>query len=167
MPFRRCLCQCKGGATQGGYVIGFTHKNLEVGDTCSWTPAYWKSHRLPRVVNSTLSAEAQSMSAASSMCEWLSLVLAGVQFGPCCAQSLWEAPHRPPCMLVTDCKSLFDHLKSPSAPSLDNRRTSIDIIIIISSSYHHHIIIKSSSNHHHIIIIIIREGVRIMCASVR
>ena len=82
------------------------------------------------------------MSAASSMCEWLSLVLADVQFGPCCAQSLWEAPHRPPCMLVTDCKSLFDHLKSPSAPSLDDRRTSIDIIII-------------------------REGVRIMCASVR
>ena len=132
----------KGGATQGGYIIGFTHKNLEVGDTCSWTPAFWKSHRLPRVINSTLSAEAQSMSAASSMCEWLSLILADVQFGPCCAQSLWEAPHRPPCMLVTDCKSLFDHLKSPSAPSLDDRRTSIDIIII-------------------------REGVRRMCASVR
>eukprot|EP00435_Cladocopium_sp_Y103_P060490 s2072_g22.t1 len=132
----------KGGATQGGYIIGFSHKDLEVGETCSWTPAYWKSHRLPRVVNSTLSAEAQSMSTASSMCEWISLVLADVQFGPCCAQSLWEAPHRPPCMLVTDCKSLFDHLKSPSAPSLDDRRTSIDIIII-------------------------REGVRRMCASVR
>ena len=36
-------------------------------------------------------------------------------------------------MLVSDCKSLFDHLKSPSAPSLDDRRTSIDIIIIRES----------------------------------
>ena len=81
----------------------------------------------------SLSAEAQSMSTASSMCEWMSLVLADVQYGPCCAHSLWETSRRPPCMLVTDCKSLFDHLKSPSAPSLDDRRTSIDIIIIRES----------------------------------
>ena len=123
----------KGGATQAGYVLGFTHKNLEKGETCSWSPAFWKSHRLPRVVNSTLSAEAQSMSGASSMCEWLSLLLAEMRDGPCCAQSLWHAPNRPPCILITDCKSLFDHLKSPSAPSLDDRRTSIDIVIIRES----------------------------------
>ena len=120
----------KGGATQAGYVLGFTHKDLEHGKTCAWTPAYWKSHRLPRVVNSTLSAEAQSMSGASSMCEWLSLLLAEIRDGPCCAQSMWDVPQRPPCILITDCKSLFDHLKSPSAPSLDDRRTSIDIVII-------------------------------------
>ena len=78
----------KGGATQAGYVLGFTHKDLESGKTCAWTPAYWKSHRLPRVVNSTLSAEAQSMSGASSMCEWLSLLLSEIRDGPCCAQPL-------------------------------------------------------------------------------
>ena len=123
----------KGGATQAGYVLGFTHQDLERGFTCDWSPAYWKSHRLPRVVNSTLSAEAQSMSGAASMCEWLSLLLAEIRDGPCCAQSLWDVPRRPPCTLVTDCKSLFDHLKSPSAPSLDDRRTSIDIVIIRES----------------------------------
>ena len=123
----------KGGATQAGYVLGFTHQNLEQGETCNWTPAYWKSHRLPRVVNSTLSAEAQSMSGASSMCEWLSLLLAEMRDGPCCAQSLWDVPNRPYCILITDCKSVFDHLKSPSAPSLDDRRTSIDIVIIRES----------------------------------
>lgn len=123
----------KGGATQAGYVLGFTHQDLEKGFTCDWSPAYWKSHRLPRVVNSTLGAEAQSMSGAASMCEWLSLLLAEIRDGPCCAQSLWDVPRRPPCTLVTDCKSLFDHLKSPSAPSLDDRRTSIDIVIIRES----------------------------------
>ena len=123
----------KGGATQAGYVLGFTHKDLENGVTCEWSPAFWKSHRLPRVVNSTLSAEAQSMSGAASMCEWLSLLLAEIRDGPCCAQSMWEVPRRPPCILITDCKSLFDHLKSPSAPSLDDRRTSIDIVIIRES----------------------------------
>ena len=40
----------KGGATQGGFIIGFSQKRLELGETCDWTPAYWKSHRLPRVV---------------------------------------------------------------------------------------------------------------------
>ena len=124
----------KGGAAQAGYVLGFTHKDLEHGKTCAWTPAYWKSHRLPRVVNSTLSAEAQSMSGASSMCEWLSLLLAEIRDGQCCAQSMWDVPQRPPCILITDCKSLFDHLKSPSAPSLDDRRTSIDIVIIRESA---------------------------------
>ena len=52
--------------------------------------------------------------------------------GPCCAQSMWDAP--PPCIRIADCKSQFDHLKSPSAPSLDDRRTSIDIVIIIESA---------------------------------
>ena len=120
----------KGNATQGGYVVGFTHSDLDQGVTCDWTPAFWKSHRLPRVVNSTLCAEAQSMSTASSMCEWMSLMLTELRDGTACAQSLWQVERRPLCMMVTDCKSLFDHLKSPSAPSLDDRRTSIDIVII-------------------------------------
>ena len=120
----------KGNATQGGYVVGFTHKNIDNSQTCKWTPAFWKSHRLPRMVNSTLSAEAQSMSWAASMCEWISLVVAEAISGRACAQTLWKHPSRPLCVLVTDCKSLYDHLKSPSAPSLDDRRTSIDIVII-------------------------------------
>ena len=120
----------KGGATQGGYIIGFTHKNLEDGEICAWTPAYWKSHRLPRVVNSTLSAEAQSMSCASGMCEWMSLLLADVKFGPAYAQSLWGTAQRIPVMMITDCKSLYDVVHSPSAPSISDRRTAIDAVII-------------------------------------
>ena len=120
----------KQGATQGGYVISFTHRDIQEGQTCCWTPAYWKSHRLPRVVNSTLSAEAQSMSCASSMVEWLSLFLTEVIVGPSLTMSMWNEPQRPPCILLTDCKSLYDHISSPSSPTLDDRRTSIDVIII-------------------------------------
>lgn len=120
----------KQGATHGGYVISFTHRDIQEGQTCCWTPAYWKSHRLPRVVNSTLSAEAQSMSCASSMVEWLSLFLTEVIVGPSLTMSMWNEPQRPPCILLTDCKSLYDHISSPSSPTLDDRRTSIDVIII-------------------------------------
>ena len=33
-------------------------------------------------------------------------------------------------LVATDCKSLYDHLMSQSSPTLDDRRTAIDIIII-------------------------------------
>ena len=40
---------------------------------------------------------------------------------------------RPP-ILITDCKSLYDHLHSPSSPtSIEDRRTSIDVVIIRES----------------------------------
>ena len=39
-----------------------------------------------------------------------------------------------PAILATDCKSLYDHLISPSSPTaVDDRRTSIDIVIIRES----------------------------------
>jgi len=40
---------------------------------------------------------------------------------------------RPP-IVITDCKSLYDHLHSPSSPTaVEDRRTSIDITIIRES----------------------------------
>jgi len=36
-------------------------------------------------------------------------------------------------MVLTDCKSLYDHLLSPSSPTLDDRRTAIDIAILRDS----------------------------------
>ena len=44
----------------------------------------------------------------------------------------WQSTGRQ-VILLTDCKSLYDHLMSPSTPALDDRRTSIDIIIIKDS----------------------------------
>ena len=62
--------------TQAGYVIGFTDKGLDESEQVAWTPAVWKSYRLPRAVGSTLSAEAQAMVSATGTIEWTSLLLA-------------------------------------------------------------------------------------------
>ena len=70
------------------------------------------------------------MANASSMCEWVSLFLTEIVHGQCFSHTLWTQSHRVPTLLVTDCKSLFDHLMSPSAPTLDDRRTALDIVII-------------------------------------
>jgi len=120
----------KAGATQAGYMISFTHADMDVGAECSWSPIYWKSARLPRVVSSTLSAEAQSMAVATSMCEWVSLLLSEALDGPRYVYNFWNHASKRLMLVATDCKSLYDHLMSQSSPTLDDRRTAIDIIII-------------------------------------
>ena len=121
--------------TQAGFIIGFTSKQLNEGQSAPWVPATWKSYKLPRAVSSTLAAESQAMSTAPGTVEWVSLLLAEIIDGPfkdmrICKDALTK---RPP-ILVTDCKSLYDHLMSPSAPtSIEDRRTSIDVVIIRDS----------------------------------
>ena len=121
------------GATQAGYLLSFTSKSMNEGALSAWTPAYWRSHRLPRVVNSTLSAEAQSMTAATGMLEWLLLLCSEVFDGPSSLRASWnQSLHR--CnMILTDCKSLYDHLVSKSAPTLEDKRCALDITIIRES----------------------------------
>ena len=121
------------GATQAGYLVSFTDKAIDKGSVCSWTPAYWKSYRLPRVVNSTLSAEAQAMATASGMIEWIMLLLSEALDGKSFLRSAWQTASRRASVLLTDCKSLYDHLSSRSAPTLDDKRTSLDVIIIRDS----------------------------------
>ena len=127
------FANAKAGATQAGFIVSFVHKDVNLGKDCKCSPAYWKSFRLPRVVSSTLSAEAQSMSVASSMLEWTNLILSEALDGSRCPQSLWGSLGNRLTMLVTDCKSLYDHLSSQSSPTLDDRRTAIDIVILRDS----------------------------------
>ena len=115
------------GATQAGYILSFTSCCMNDGQTAPWTPAYWKSYRLPRVVNSTLSAEAQAM------VEWTLLLLSEILDGPTFLRASWQTASNRLAMVATDCKSLYDHLRSQSSPTLDDRRTSLDIIIIRES----------------------------------
>ncbi|OLP92915.1 Copia protein [Symbiodinium microadriaticum] len=123
----------RGGATQAGYVISFADASMDSGSIAQWSPAFWKSYRLPRVVNSTLSAEAQAMTTATGMCEWSLLLLSEALDGPCFLQSMWQQAARRKAMIVTDCKSLFDHLQSRSSPTLDDKRTALDIVILRES----------------------------------
>eukprot|EP00435_Cladocopium_sp_Y103_P025163 s1174_g6.t1 len=124
----------RGDHTQAGFMISFSQKGLNDGQVATWNPAAWRSYRLSRAVSSTLSAESQAMSTASGTVEWLALMMHEIQHGPFDlrdARSLLKQ-HQP--MLITDCKSLYDHLHSPSSPTaIEDRRTSIDICIIKES----------------------------------
>lgn len=120
--------------TQAGYIIGFTDQSLQDGAVAPWCPVTWKSHRLSRAVSSTLAAESQSLSIATGTCEWILLVLSEILDGPCFMRDCREKLSVRKAIVVTDCKSLFDHLFSPSAPTaIEDRRTSIDVAIIRES----------------------------------
>ena len=69
-----------GTHTQAGYIVGFIHSDLQNGLECSWTPACWRSCKMPRAVSSTLAAESQAM---FGTVEWLaaSFRTAGLTFG--------------------------------------------------------------------------------------
>eukprot|EP00435_Cladocopium_sp_Y103_P026818 s1587_g6.t1 len=123
-----------GTHTQAGYIIGFTERQLQEGQVSTWCPVTWKSYKLSRAVSSTLAAESQAMSVASSTVEWLLLLLAESLDGPLDVRNCRDVLSRRRPVLVTDCKSLYDHLHSPSSPtSIDDRRTSIDVVIIRES----------------------------------
>ena len=94
----------------------------------------WRSLGLSRAVSSTLAAESQAMSIASGTVEWMMLILAELIDGPFSVRQAADVLKRRSPILVTDCKSLYDHLASPSSPTaVEDRRTSIDITIIQES----------------------------------
>ena len=123
-----------GTHTQAGHILAFTSKHLQDGKVTWWCPATWRSHKLSRAVSSTLAAESQSMSIATGTVEWMSLILTECLDGSFSMHECRDMLARRPPLIVTDCKSLYDHLTSPSAPTaVEDRRTSIDITIIRES----------------------------------
>ena len=50
----------QGGASQAGYIISVTDDRLARGELAPWSPLIWRSHKMRRVVGSTLAAETQS-----------------------------------------------------------------------------------------------------------
>eukprot|EP00435_Cladocopium_sp_Y103_P058196 s1061_g20.t1 len=71
-----------GQHTQAGYIIAFVDKDMHDGKMVSWSPAVWRSYKLPRAVNSTLGGESQAMATAGGTVEWLNLLLAEAIDGP-------------------------------------------------------------------------------------
>ena len=123
-----------GDYTQAGHIIAFTETSLQDGQVAAWCPITWRSHKLTRAVSSTLAAESRSLATASGTVEWIMLLLSEVLDGPFKLRDCREKLSVRKPILVTDCKSLYDHLMSPSAPTaIEDRRTSIDVVIIRES----------------------------------
>ena len=100
------------GGSQGGYLI------LLVGDSGKFSPIWWNSKKIRRVVRSTLAAETISMSEAVDMSVFLATLFAELTIGRPQSNII-------PIVCVTDCKSLFDAVHS--SKYVTEKRLRIDI----------------------------------------
>ena len=69
-----------GGASQAGYIISVTDDRLSKGELAPWGPLIWRSHRMRRVVGSTLAAETQSLLNGLGHAEWIAAHFAEARF---------------------------------------------------------------------------------------
>ena len=75
----------------------------------------WRSFKLTHAVSSTLAAESQAMAVATGTVEWLSLIVSELLDGPFDLRNCCDLTQKRPPIAITDCKSLYDHLNSPSS----------------------------------------------------
>ena len=93
---------------------------------------HWTSSKIQRVVRSTLSAEAYSCSEALDALSWLRATILEVLHGDLDMRHYKEHLHRVPGVTVTDCRSLYDCMKSERV-LLSDRRLSLEAAIIRQS----------------------------------
>ena len=102
-----------------GTLICATNHELDLNKKAPLSPLTWTSKKISRVVRSTLSAEAYSMSASVDRLGWMRLLWGTIHI----AQFDWRDPLRgfrslPKATIVTDCKSLFDLVSRTAMPSV-------------------------------------------------
>lgn len=117
--------QPKSGS-QSGFVLGISTSDILNPDVAKTPVALidWGSHRIKRVVRSTLAAEAAAMAAAYDRALWLRSLLGEVLHG---RQQRWEDQAASVAQITaTDCQSLYDMLeKDTSMPT--ERRIALDL----------------------------------------
>ena len=117
--------------TQAGYILALVNSCLDRDEESAWSPFMWRSYKMPRVVASTLAGEAQSFVTASGTAEWMSLMLAEARTGVFDLRSASGMIKQTPSIGITDCKSLYDAIHTPSSPAkAEDKRVAIDLAII-------------------------------------
>ena len=114
-----------------GAIVCATSEALQANTEAPLTPLTWVSKKIPRVVRSTLSAEAYSMSKAVDVLGWIRLVWGYIHV----PNFPWQHPelsfkHLKPATIITDCKSLFDLVTRLAMPACEEYRTTLEVLLI-------------------------------------
>eukprot|EP00971_Amphidinium_carterae_P050827 1000886-Amphidinium_carterae.1 len=103
-----------GGKSQAGYIIGLATTEIEHQESPFHVVTY-STHRIKRVVKSTMAAESAAVAEAADMMQYLLVLYRQMPEGEWRPGKDWQsalAGYQYPGMLVTDGKSLFDHLST-------------------------------------------------------
>ncbi|CAK0792131.1 unnamed protein product, partial [Prorocentrum cordatum] len=118
------------GRTQGGYIIGATDPSMAKGLLAPWCPLVWKSQKIKQGCTSTLAGESKLLKASLGHLEWIMCSFAATLYPTFCLENRDRYSRKFSAISVIDCKSVFDHVTKPGAPTgLDDKKASIDIAI--------------------------------------
>eukprot|EP00435_Cladocopium_sp_Y103_P009579 s5005_g2.t1 len=114
-----------------GTLIFVTTPELLQNQKAVVAPIAWSSKKVPRVVRSTLSAEAAALSNTVDRLLWLRMLWAWAQDPDC----EWGSPEEvlekeKKAAVVTDCRSMYDILTKTAIPNCSEHRTTIECLLI-------------------------------------
>jgi hypothetical protein len=117
--------------TQAGWLLSICDKDVLEGKEQAWGPIGWKSGRLRRVVQSTLSAEMLSLQNAAREAEWAMSMTAEILYKDYSVETRADVlPHLFTSALATDAKSVFDYLVSATPSNAKDREVALDGIVV-------------------------------------
>ena len=121
----------KGVASRQGTIIFTTDSNMAQNQLSVICPIAWSSRKIPRVVRSTLSAEASALSGSLDCLSWLRILWAWL-LDP---SINWTDPTEvlsscPLASIATDCKSVYDLSTKTSTPVCEEFRTTLECLLI-------------------------------------
>ena len=114
-----------------GTIIFVTTPELLGNQKAVVAPIAWTSKKVPRIVRSTLSAEAAALSNSVDRLLWIRMMWAWIS-DPNCE---WSNPEhvlegQTRSAVVTDCRSMYDILTRTAVPSCSEHRTTIECLLI-------------------------------------
>ncbi len=129
-----CFCDAAFGvrkdlASQGGYLVMLTDKQVLHGKKMKYSVLSWKSFKLPRVCRSSLSAESQAMAGALEEVLMVKTFLKMLMNPGLSVRRAQESLDMP-CAIVTDCKALYDTIRRENIQSSLDKRVAIEVLVI-------------------------------------
>ena len=119
-------------ASQGGYLIVHTHKDILDGKKCKYSVISWKSYKLQRVVRSSLGAEAQAMAAAMEELYFVKLFRVMLLQPGLSVRHAQDELKKKKSVVVTDCRALYDALNRANVATTQDKRVAIECLVIAS-----------------------------------
>jgi hypothetical protein len=114
-----------------GTLVFATTPQLHQNQTAPISPISWSSKKISRIVRSTLSAEAFSMSKSVDKMSWCRLlwgILVVPEFQWRNLPEAFRLMHA--AVVVIDCKSLYDLVSHRAMPSCEEYRTTLEVFLI-------------------------------------
>ena len=117
----------EGRASQEAHVILAVHKNVTE-QKVPVSSLSWSSKEVKRVVRSRLSAETSSMATCTEQLDLMRTLWSQMTTAEFSLDDYEGALKKPPTLLVTDCKSLYDAIHKEGADPSTDKRLSIAIV---------------------------------------